>query len=159
MAKALLGGNGFYWRVAVHAELPSVLEIRRDEGGIRAWAAEPGEYYNSFDGAYGGLWRRSARPPQQAVVVACSEGHSANFILVPEEQLTHITTLPGKLPQALIRADMVFFTVPNGGAVFSVSSITFCGSLLHHDSDNNISRILANVLDRFLDPEVDFDTE
>ena len=34
------------------------------EDGLRAWAAEPGEYYNAFDGTYGGLWRRSGRPPQ-----------------------------------------------------------------------------------------------
>ena len=28
------------------------------------WAAEPGEYYHSFDGHYGGLWRRLGRPPE-----------------------------------------------------------------------------------------------
>lgn len=59
-----LGGNGFYWKVAVSEEKPGVIEIRRGEGGIRAWAAEPGEYYNQFDGEYGGLWRRNGRPPQ-----------------------------------------------------------------------------------------------
>ena len=32
------------------------------EGGIRAWAAEAGEYYNQLDGEYGGLWRRNGRP-------------------------------------------------------------------------------------------------
>ncbi|ETX04223.1 MAG: hypothetical protein ETSY2_30015, partial [Candidatus Entotheonella gemina] len=35
-----LGGNGFYWRVALHPEWPGAVEIRRNEGGIRAWAAE-----------------------------------------------------------------------------------------------------------------------
>ena len=45
-------------------EVPGAIEIRRGEGGIRAWAAEPGEYYNAFDGEYGGLWRRNGRPPQ-----------------------------------------------------------------------------------------------
>ena len=64
-----LGGNGFYWRVALHRDVPGTVEIRRGEGGIRAWAAEPGEYYNAFDGAYGGLWRRNGRPPQQLVGV------------------------------------------------------------------------------------------
>jgi N,N-dimethylformamidase len=59
-----LGGNGFYWRVARRADLPHVIEVRRAEGGIRAWAAEPGEYYQQLDGAYGGLWRRNGRPPQ-----------------------------------------------------------------------------------------------
>ena len=60
-----LGGNGFYWKVARHKEAPGAIEIRRGEGGIRAWAAEAGEYYNAFDGEYGGLWRRNGRPPQR----------------------------------------------------------------------------------------------
>ena len=67
-----LGGNGFYWRIARNAELPGVLEIRRAEGGIRAWASEPGEYYNALDGAYGGLWRRNGRPPQRLAGVGFS---------------------------------------------------------------------------------------
>ena len=40
------------------------MEVRRNEDGTRAWAAEPGEYYHSFTGEYGGLWRRQGRPPQ-----------------------------------------------------------------------------------------------
>jgi len=68
-----LGGNGFYWRIALHTEDPAVIEIRRAEDGIRAWAAEPGEYYQAFDGAYGGLWRRNGRPPQ----ALCGVGFSA----------------------------------------------------------------------------------
>ncbi len=62
-----LGGNGFYWKVAVNDEFPGVVEIRRAEGGIRVWAAEPGEYYNSLDGEYGGMWLRNGRPPQELV--------------------------------------------------------------------------------------------
>ncbi|MBM4257060.1 MAG: LamG domain-containing protein [Deltaproteobacteria bacterium] len=62
-----LGANGWYWRIAYHPELPGVLEVRRNEGGIRTWAAEPGEYYHSFTGEYGGLWRRQSRPPQMIV--------------------------------------------------------------------------------------------
>ncbi len=68
-----LGGNGFYWKVALSPEKPGVIEIRRGEGGIRAWAAEPGEYYNQFDGGYGGLWRRNGRPPQNL----CGVGFTA----------------------------------------------------------------------------------
>jgi len=60
-----MGGNGFYWKVALSPERDGVIEIRRAEGGIRAWAAEPGEYYNQFDGEYGGLWRRNGRAPQR----------------------------------------------------------------------------------------------
>ena len=167
-----------------------MIEIRRAEGGIRAWAAEPGEYYSAFDGEYGGLWRRNGRAPQQlvgigftaqgnftgsyyrrrcydaqydwifagidgpiigdfglsgggaagfeldradhrlgtpenTVILASSEEHDADFVLVPEEQLTHLVTLPGEPRQALVRADMVYFSVPGGGRVFAVGSITF----------------------------------
>ena len=66
---AYLGGNGFYWRVAASAEAPDALELRRSEGGTRAWAADPGEYYHAFDGGYGGLWRRQDRAPQRLVGV------------------------------------------------------------------------------------------
>ena len=62
-----LGGNGWYWRIAYHQDVPGVMEVRRAEGGIRAWEARTGEYYHSFSGEYGGLWRRNGRAPQQIV--------------------------------------------------------------------------------------------
>ena len=214
---AYLGGNGFYWRVAIHPENEALIEIRRAEGGIRAWAAEPGEYYNAFDGQYGGLWRRNGRPPQRvagvgfsgqglfsgsyyrrtpasydrrfswlfegiddeligdfgfsgggaagyeldrydhrlgspedAVVVASSENHNDTYVLVPEEQLTHVSNLAGVPNEELIRADMIYFDTPSGGAVFSTGSITFCGSLPFNNFDNNVSTLLANVFNQFL---------
>lgn len=212
-----LGGNGFYWKVAINADYPGAVEIRRGEGGIRAWAADPGEYYNSFDGQYGGMWRRNDRPPQllagvgftsqgffdgsyyrrqagaddpraawifdgvddeilgdfglsgggaagfeldrldyrlgtppNALLLARSEKHNPElFVVVPEELLTHFSTWPGEPPDQLVRSDMVYFETAHGGAVFSVGSITFCGSLLHNNCDNNISKIINNVLTRF----------
>jgi len=50
-----------------------------------------------------------------------------------------------------VRADMVFFETPNGGAVFSTGSITWCGSLSHNGGENNVSRITQNVLMQFLE--------
>jgi N,N-dimethylformamidase len=67
-----LGGNGFYWRIAVSETIPDVLEVRRTEGGIRAWDAAPGEAYHQLDGGYGGLWRRLGRPPQKLAGVGFS---------------------------------------------------------------------------------------
>ncbi len=220
-----LGGNGFYWKVARHQEVPGAIEIRRGEGGIRAWAAEAGEYYNAFNGEYGGLWRRNGRPPQHltgvgftaqgnfvgshyrvrpearssragwifkglddetiggfglsghgaagfeldrvdrrlgtpghTVVLASSEGHEpdAPWVLVWEERLTHLTTWPAEPADNLVRADMCFFETPHDGAVFSTGSITFCGSLPHDGFRNNCSKLLVNVLDRFLDAEAKF---
>lgn len=75
-----MGGNGFYWKVVPHPDGPWALEIRRAEGGIRAWAAEPGEAHHSFDGSYGGLWRRLGRPPQVMVGVGFSaQGRYSGF--------------------------------------------------------------------------------
>jgi N,N-dimethylformamidase len=67
-----LGGNGFYWKVVPHPEGPWALEVRRAENGIRAWAAEVGEYHHQFDGTLGGLWRRVGRTPQSLVGVGFS---------------------------------------------------------------------------------------
>jgi len=73
-----MGGNGFYWRVAWHPTRPGILEVRRTEDGVRTWDALPGEYYMSFDGAYGGLWRRQGRPPQRLAGVGfISQGFDA----------------------------------------------------------------------------------
>jgi N,N-dimethylformamidase len=213
---AYLGGNGFYWRIATSEALPDVVEVRRAEGGIRAWAAEPGEYFQALDGGYGGLWRRNGRPPQilcgvgfsaqglfegsyyrrmpnaadpraawifdgiegdiigdfglsgggaagfeldradfllgtppNALILARSEAHQRHFVVVPEELLTHVTTATGERPRDLIRAEIVYFETTRGGAVFSTGSITFCGSLSHNNYDNNISRLLENLLRRF----------
>jgi N,N-dimethylformamidase len=211
-----LGGNGFYWRIALHKEKDGLIEVRRAEGGIRLWAAEPGEYYHAFDGEYGGLWRRNGRPPQRlcglgfssqgkfegtyyrrrpgadkpetswifagvtdriigdfglsgggaagfeldradprlgtppdAVILATSESPQSHFKVVPEEMLSIDVTINGEPPEDLVRADMIYFDCPGGGAVFSVGSITFCGSLAHNGYDNNISRIVENVIRRF----------
>jgi N,N-dimethylformamidase len=211
-----LGGNGFYWRVALSDAVPGAIEVRRTEGGIRTWPAEPGEYYHAFDGAYGGLWRRSDRPPNllcgigfssqgtfvgdsyrqapaardnhhawvfegvkdelfggygfsgggaagfeldrldhrlgsplNAVVLASSEGHDRkNFVVVHEERLGFNTTIPGQTLEELIRADMTYIEKPKGGAIFSVGSITYCGSLPHNKFDNDVSRLTFNVVNR-----------
>jgi N,N-dimethylformamidase len=64
-----LGGNGFYWRTSYHPTLPGIMEMRRAEDGIRTWAAEGGEYYHSFTGELGGMWRRMGRAPQSVAGV------------------------------------------------------------------------------------------
>lgn len=62
-----MGGNGFYWRIAYSDAFPGAIELRRAEDGIRDWTCEPGEYYHSFTGELGGLWRRIGRSPQSLV--------------------------------------------------------------------------------------------
>lgn len=87
--------------------------------------------------------------PANALVIAASEKHQEHFVAVPEDVLGLYSTIPGVPIEQLIRADMTYFDAPNGGAVFATGSITFCGSLPHNNFDNNVSRILFNVLNRF----------
>ncbi|HXG19460.1 MAG TPA: N,N-dimethylformamidase beta subunit family domain-containing protein, partial [Methylomirabilota bacterium] len=204
-----MGANGWYWRIAFHPEAPGVIEVRRAEGGIRTWAAEPGEYYHSFTGEYGGLWRRQGRPPQMiagvgftaqgfdvsapyyrlldsfntrsafifagigsdevigdfgligggaagleldradrslgtpphALVLATSKGgHTDIYLVVCEELLATVPGLGGA-ENELVRADMVFYETPNGGAVWASGSIAWAGSLSHNRYNNNVARI------------------
>jgi N,N-dimethylformamidase len=212
-----LGGNGFYWRIARNPELlPHTIEIRRAEGGIRAWPAEPGEYFHQLDGALGGMWRRSRRPPQRlagvgfsgqglfegthyrrlpasydrenawmfagiegdvigdyglsgggaagfefdradpdlgtpegTVILARSENPPAHVTVVPEELLSHLATVNGEPPDALKRAEIVYFRTPSGGEVFATGSITFCGSLWRDGFQGPVSQLLDNVVRRF----------
>jgi N,N-dimethylformamidase len=213
---AYLGGNGFYWRIARDPAVPHMIELRRAEGGIRAWQAEPGEYYHAIDGQMGGLWRRNRRPPQMlaavgfsgqgkfegthyrrlptsyepefawmfegiesgilgeyglsgggaagfeldradpmlgtpdnAVILARSEDPPASFVTVPEELLSHISTVNGEQPGELMRGEIVWVDTPSGGAVFAVGSITFCGSLWQDGFRGSVSRLLENVVRRF----------
>lgn len=88
--------------------------------------------------------------PSHTLVVASSEGHSKNTLLVPDEIGFHHCAMDG-VQSPLVKADMTFFETPGGGAVFSVGSIAWGGSLPHNGYDNNVSRISANVVRRFLD--------
>jgi hypothetical protein len=52
----------------------------------------------------------------------------------------------------MVRADMIYYKTPNDGAVFAPGSLAYCGSLSHNNYDNNVSRILSNVINGFLKP-------
>jgi len=90
--------------------------------------------------------------PVHTLVVASSEGHSANTYLVPDETGFHHSAMDG-LHNPRVRADMTFFETPGGGAVFSVGSIAWGASLPHNGYDNNVARISENVVQRFLEDE------
>ena len=48
---------------------------------------------------------------------------------------------------------MTSFETESGGAVFSVGSIAWAGSLAHNGFETNVARITGNVLSCFPDPE------
>jgi N,N-dimethylformamidase len=97
--------------------------------------------------------------PPHALLLATASGFSDVYLYIPEDVLYDqiYPTDPsseGKTAKAHphVRADMVFYELPKGAAVFSTGSITWCGALSHNNYENNVSVITENVLRRFLDP-------
>ena len=88
--------------------------------------------------------------PPDALLLAYSEGHSDNYPHVVEEIFFMYPHVGGTMDYQ-VRADIVYFRTRNGGAVFSTSSIAWVGALNHGGYDNNVSRMTANVLRRFMD--------
>ena len=91
--------------------------------------------------------------PHRAFLLAHSEGHSDMYVSVSEESTFHArgyfaAGTGDNNPKT--RADIVYYKTPNNGAVFSVGSMTWTGSLSHNDYDNNVSQIMTNVINQFL---------
>lgn len=86
--------------------------------------------------------------PPHALVLATARGFSDVYQATSEDILTSDSRQGGTV-SPLVRADMVFYERPNGGAVFSTGSIAWCGALLDDDCDNDVSLITENVLRRF----------
>ena len=215
-----MGGNGFFWRVAFHPDMPGMMEMRRGEDGLRSWDHGVGEYHLSFNGEAGGHWMRLGRPPNllagngfvsqgfdfssyyrrqgasfdpraafifegigedeligdfglqgggaagweidrfdhdlgtppHALCLASSEGHTLTYTRSSTDLHGVGDPTTDDPANPMVRSDLVFYETPNGGAVFSTGSIAWCGSLCHNDYRNNVSRLTANVLRRFLDP-------
>ncbi len=89
--------------------------------------------------------------PPHALVVATSRLHTDVYLMTPEDLLDPTPTSSGTQCD-LIRSDMTFFETPAGGAVFSVGSIAWAGSMAWNGYDNDVARITENVLRRFADP-------
>jgi N,N-dimethylformamidase len=90
--------------------------------------------------------------PPHTLVIARADGYTDMYQAQMDDTLFH-DSRQGGTQSPLVRADMVFFEAPRGGAVFAPGSISWCGSLSHSGYENNVSRITENVLRRFLDAE------
>jgi N,N-dimethylformamidase len=151
-----LVGVGFTAQGAYEATYYRRTEASRDPR--HAWIFEGiaedviGDYGLSAGGAAGFELDRADRAlgtPDNAVVVARSENPPASMTLVYEEQLSPGRTLSGDPEADLVRADMTYFATPEGGEIFSVGSITFCGSLWRNGFEGPVSQLLYNVVKRF----------
>jgi N,N-dimethylformamidase len=86
--------------------------------------------------------------PYHTLLLATSGPHGPSIMPVIEDYLqVNVELIHDHL--STVYADMVYFETPNNGAVFSVGSIIWCGSLSHNGYDNNVSRITENVLTAF----------
>ena len=82
--------------------------------------------------------------PEHTMVLASAKDFDTNDWAVFSEEFQLSAIWDGE-----IRADMVLIEYPNGGAVFGVGSIAWCGSLSHNSYDNNVSRLTENVFRGF----------
>ena len=87
--------------------------------------------------------------PRHAIRLATSEGrHDPDYLLVVEDiPFTQPNIAGDDNPD--VRADLVYMSYPQGGAVFSVGSCNWCASLSHNGYQNNVARITGNVLQKF----------
>jgi N,N-dimethylformamidase len=102
-----------------------------------------GEELDAVDAALG--------TPDHVLIIASSTGHSANMQLVPEDMAMPHPALSGAYNPD-VRADVVFFETPAGGAVFATGSMTWTASLSESDYANPVAVMTHNALSRFLDP-------
>jgi N,N-dimethylformamidase len=122
------------------------LDLEQPLGAHGAFGDPPGAAGAEIDRADADLGT-----PAHALVIASSGPHSENYVVAPEETLfLHRGNRGDVNPQ--LRADVVFFETPSGGAVFSTGSIAWGASLPTDDFDNDVSRMTANVLRRFAEP-------
>jgi N,N-dimethylformamidase len=87
--------------------------------------------------------------PPHTLLLASSEPHHDSYWHVVEE-----ISIPGihecGAKSKKVKAHLTYYEHPGGGAVFSVGSIAWAGSLSHNHYHNNVSRITENVLRKFL---------
>ena len=119
-------------------------------------AAIPGAKFGDsgfMGGGAAGFELDSADPrygtPPNAVVVAKGVVIHDDYRWVNEDMLVHRHPRP---QEEWSCADMTFFETASGGAVFSVGSMTYVGSLPPETYGNVLARLTTNVLRRFIDP-------
>lgn len=116
-------------------------------------AEEPIGDFGLAGGGAGGIeidrYELGLGTPPHTLLVASTSGHSDNYPLVSEE-VTYAFPGRGGTQDAQVRGDMIYFTTPADGACFAAGSIAWSQALPCHGGDNNVARIMRNVLNAFL---------
>ena len=143
---------GFPYTVADAVSDPRVAFLREGlEGELRPGAliGERGFMGGGAAGHELDRWDPRLGSPRHALIVASAVVDHPQFKPVNEDRLGFLWPAP---LEDLIRSDMVFFETPAGGAVFSVGSMNFVGALPIDGYDNLLTRMMTNVVRRFIDP-------
>ncbi|MFT4009872.1 MAG: hypothetical protein QM655_07485 [Nocardioidaceae bacterium] len=103
--------------------------------------AAAGDEVDRFDVALGS--------PEHGVLLATADGFGVEYQLVIEDQILALPAQGGLDRPDVVKADMVYLPIDGGGAVFSGSSIVYCGALAWNDFENDLCTVTNRVLDSF----------
>jgi N,N-dimethylformamidase len=115
-------------------------EVIGDFGLIMGGAA--GDEVDRYDESLG--------TPAETLRLATTEGMHSDYYQLVIEDCAFMLSGRGGTQEPRVRADLTYLSDSNGGAVFSAGSINWIGSLMWNDGDNNVSRVTANVVNRFI---------
>jgi N,N-dimethylformamidase len=87
--------------------------------------------------------------PRHALILGSSRRHTDIYLMTPEDMLDPTPDMSGTQTEA-IRADLVYFEIGKGGAVFSTGSIAWAGAMAWNRYDNEVAQMTWNVLKRFM---------
>jgi N,N-dimethylformamidase len=87
-------------------------------------------------------------PPHTLMLASSEPMHDSYWHVVEEISIPGIHECGARSKK--VKAHLAYYEHPGGGAVFSVGSIAWAGSLSQNQYSNNVSRITENALRKFL---------
>jgi N,N-dimethylformamidase len=94
----------------------------------------------------------AAGTPEHTVVLAVADGFTDAYQTAIERTTAIAPWHGGSDPRSGLRGDMTITLQPNGGAVFTVGSISYASTLCFNNNQSDTAKVLANVIDAFLGP-------